>query len=79
MLYAESKLCNFKSAERTFVQITNILKTLTAEEVSKGLLSTVYIVFSEMYFARSEYDYSYMWSSLAIRYLDESVPERYVL
>ncbi|TMW40180.1 hypothetical protein DOY81_014741, partial [Sarcophaga bullata] len=32
--------------------------------------------FSEMHFARNEYDDSHMWSVVAMRYLEETTPER---
>uniref|UniRef100_A0A1B0B774 RING-CH-type domain-containing protein n=1 Tax=Glossina palpalis gambiensis TaxID=67801 RepID=A0A1B0B774_9MUSC len=76
LLHSEAALSNFKSAERTFNKLTNLLTDIAAESIPKPLLANTYTQFSEMYFARNEYDYSHMWSAMAIQNLEESTPER---
>uniref|UniRef100_A0A1B0AJ01 Amyloid protein-binding protein 2 n=1 Tax=Glossina pallidipes TaxID=7398 RepID=A0A1B0AJ01_GLOPL len=76
LLHSEAALSNFKSAERTFNKLTNLLTEIAAESIPKPLLANAYTQFSEMYFARNEYDYSHMWSAMAIQNLEETTPER---
>lgn len=69
LLHAESTLSNFKSAERTFLQIKILIKSIREVAIPLPLLITIYTVFSEMFFARHEYKNSYTWSSMAIENL----------
>ncbi|XP_036341708.1 amyloid protein-binding protein 2-like isoform X1 [Rhagoletis pomonella] len=76
LLHSQSTLYSFKSAERTFDETVALLKELSQDNVPRALLAKIYTQFSAMYFARSEYDNSHMWSSIAMRHLEESTPER---
>ncbi|XP_054728850.1 amyloid protein-binding protein 2 [Anastrepha obliqua] len=76
LLHSESTLYNFKSAERTFDETVKLLKEFSQDNVPRSLLAKIYTQFSAMYFARSEYDNSHMWSIVAMRHLEESTPER---
>lgn len=76
LLHSEAGLSYFKAAERTFDVIMDLLKQIDIEEVPKPLLANTYTQFSEMYFARNEYDDSHMWSVVAMRNLEETTPER---
>ncbi|KAI8128281.1 hypothetical protein FF38_10285 [Lucilia cuprina] len=76
LLHSEAGFSNFKAAERTFDVIVDLLKQIDTEEIPKPLLANTYTQFSEMYFARNEYDDSHMWSVVAMRNLEETTPER---
>ncbi|XP_075154367.1 protein interacting with APP tail-1 [Haematobia irritans] len=76
LLHSESCLSNFKSAERTFDLLVELLKELDVNDIPKPLLANTHTQFSEMYFARNEYDDSHMWSVVAMRNLEETTPER---
>lgn len=54
----------------------DLLKQIDTDDVPKPLLANTYTQFSEMHFARNEYDDSHMWSVVAMRYLEETTPER---
>uniref|UniRef100_A0A1I8PJX5 Uncharacterized protein n=1 Tax=Stomoxys calcitrans TaxID=35570 RepID=A0A1I8PJX5_STOCA len=76
LLHSEACLSNFKSAERTFDLLMELLKELDVNDIPKPLLANTHTQFSEMYFARNEYDDSHMWSVVAMRNLEETTPER---
>lgn len=78
LLHSESCLSNFKSAQRTFHIMQELLKELDPNEIPKPLLASTHTQISEMYFARNEYDNSHMWSIVAMRNLEDTTPERYV-
>ena len=59
--------------------IIDLLKQIDTDDVPKPLLANTYTQFSEMHFARNEYDDSHMWSVVAMRYLEETTPERYLM
>ncbi|XP_061387956.1 amyloid protein-binding protein 2 [Musca vetustissima] len=76
LLHSESCSSNFKSAERTFDIMMELLKEIDQDEIPKPLLANTHTQISEMYFARNEYDDSHMWSVVAMRNLEETTPER---
>ncbi|XP_073834237.1 protein interacting with APP tail-1 [Musca autumnalis] len=76
LLHSESCSSNFKSAERTFDIMMELLKQIDQDEIPKPLLANTHTQISEMYFARNEYDDSHMWSVVAMRNLEENTPER---
>ncbi|XP_005188507.1 amyloid protein-binding protein 2 [Musca domestica] len=76
LLHSESCSSNFKSAERTFDIMMELLKEIDQDEIPKPLLANTNTQISEMYFARNEYDDSHMWSVVAMRNLEETTPER---
>ncbi|XP_037936526.1 amyloid protein-binding protein 2 [Teleopsis dalmanni] len=76
LLHSEAALFNFKSARRTYAEIVDLLKEIKIESIPNSLLANTYTQFSAMYFARSEYDDSHMWSVVAMRHLEENTPER---
>ncbi|XP_067639160.1 amyloid protein-binding protein 2 [Eurosta solidaginis] len=76
LLHSESALCSFKFAERTFEEAVKLVNEVPRDNVPRSLLAKTFTEFSAMYFARSEYDDSHMWSIVAMRHLDESTPER---
>lgn len=49
---------------------------METDKIPKPLLVNTYTQFSEMFFARNEYDDSHMWSVVAIRNLENNTPER---
>lgn len=53
-----------------------LLKEMDTDNIPKPLLANTYTQFSEMYFARNEYDDSHMWSVVAMRNIEEITPER---
>lgn len=76
LLHSEAGLSNFKSAERTFDLIMGLLKEMDTDVIPKPLLANTYTQFSEMFFARNEYDDSHMWSVVAMRNLEKTTLER---
>lgn len=76
LLHSEQALGSFKTAERTFKIIVKLLKEVNTDDLPKSLLANTYTQFSALYFSRSEYDDSHMWSIVAMRHLERNTPER---
>uniref|UniRef100_W8B411 Amyloid protein-binding protein 2 n=1 Tax=Ceratitis capitata TaxID=7213 RepID=W8B411_CERCA len=79
LLQAETVICEFKAAKRTFQEIQKIIKTYSEDKIPPSLLTQIYTRFSVLSFARSEYGNSQKWSMFAIRSLKESMPERIIV
>ncbi|XP_017870350.1 PREDICTED: amyloid protein-binding protein 2 isoform X2 [Drosophila arizonae] len=75
LLYAESSLCNFKLAQKTYAELMEINSLLT-DSVPAPLVAMAYTQISSMYYARNEYNNSHMWSVQAMRHLEASAPTR---
>ncbi|XP_016972915.1 amyloid protein-binding protein 2 [Drosophila rhopaloa] len=75
LLYAESAHCNFKLAQRTYDELIGLNRSLNSL-VPAQLVAMAYTQISAMYFARNEYNYSHMWSGLAMRFLKRSATPR---
>ncbi|EDX01021.1 amyloid protein-binding protein 2 [Drosophila yakuba] len=75
LLYAEAAHCNFKLAQRTYEELIGLNKWLNSR-VPTQLVAIAYTQISAMYFARNEYNYSHMWSGLAMRFLRGSANPR---
>ncbi|XP_017073857.1 amyloid protein-binding protein 2 [Drosophila eugracilis] len=75
LLYAESAHCNFKLAQRTYDELIGLNTTLN-DSVPTQLVAIAYTQISAMYFARNEYNFSHMWSGLAMRFLRSSASPR---
>lgn len=78
LLYAESSHCNFKLAQQTFAEVSELAPFIDGN-VPSPLIAMVYTQISSMYFARNEYTNSHMWSLQAMHHLQTTAPERVVI
>ncbi|XP_016948733.1 amyloid protein-binding protein 2 [Drosophila biarmipes] len=78
LLYAESAHCNFKLAQRTYDELVSLNKSIHSR-VPGQLVAIAYTQISAMYFARNEYNYSHIWSGLAMQHLRGSAPPRIII
>nr|XP_016937169.1 amyloid protein-binding protein 2 [Drosophila suzukii] len=78
LLYAESAHCNFKLAQRTYDELVGLNKSIHSR-VPGQLVAIAYTQISAMYFARNEYNYSHIWSGLAMQHLRGSAPPRIII
>ncbi|XP_055370837.1 amyloid protein-binding protein 2 isoform X2 [Condylostylus longicornis] len=89
LLHSEANLCSFKSADRTYQTIMDLVKssnssflnkfTTTSYVLPKSLLANIYAQLSVLFFARSEYTKSYEWSIKALNCLNSTTPEKIVI
>ncbi|XP_018325828.1 amyloid protein-binding protein 2 isoform X2 [Agrilus planipennis] len=77
-LQAEATFCMFKEAEKTY-NLANLLVIELKQLNALPNLSSLYALFSALFFVRSEYDEAYSWAKNSLLLLKDNLPTRIIV
>lgn len=76
LLHSQIAFCCFSEANKTYMEAIELIELNDKEEIPNSLLATFYKALSMLYFAKSNYSVSYMWSVKALELIGPDTPEK---
>lgn len=76
LLHSQVAFCCFKEANRTCAQADLIIREIGDARLPQNLLAMYYKGLSILYFAKSEYGLSYIWSIKSLEIITPTTPDK---